>query len=28
MVVVEANIANHQRNPGQGRGPSRGRGRR
>lgn len=28
MVVVEANIANHQRNPGHGRGPSRGRGRR
>jgi hypothetical protein len=26
--VVEANIANHQRNPGHGRGPSRGRGRR
>jgi hypothetical protein len=28
MVVVESNIANHQRTPQGGRGPSRGRGRR
>ena len=28
LVVVEANMANHQKSPQSGRGPSRGRGRR